>query len=57
MNAAANVARDFKVEAAVGFAGLIGKWHQGFFRRAATFLDVAADAGTDDILPGVAAAA
>ena len=57
MNAAAHVPRDFEVETAVRLARRIGQRHPRFFWRAASFLDVAANAGADNVLPAIAAAA
>ena len=44
---------DFKVEAAMRAMGRVAKQHVGFLRRTIALLDVAADAGGDDVLPGV----
>lgn len=56
MDSAANMARNLKIEAAMGLARWVGQRHSCFFGGSATFLYVAPDAGTDDVFPGIFAA-
>ncbi len=56
MNAAVDVAGDFKIKTAMGFAGLAEQGHFGLAGGAVAFFYIATDAGSDHIFPGFTAA-
>ena len=55
MDAAVNVADDFKIKTAVGFAGLAEQGHFGFAGGAVAFFNIATNAGRDHVFPGFTA--
>lgn len=53
MDATADLATHFKVQAAMGLAGRIAKRHVGLPRGTVSLLDVATDTGSHHIFPAI----